>query len=122
MLVNNLIQRTCRIPYGSFLSNIVNSSDSKLANILYRYIYKLNVDGGFTFEWLICIKNILNKYGFSNIWLNQSNFSFNPKWLKLTIIEIIFYQFQQTWKSEMENSPKALCLNFLKNSLNMKNI
>ena len=44
----------------SFWSNIVNSSDSKL----YRYIDKLNVDGGFTFDWLICIKNILNKYVF----------------------------------------------------------
>lgn len=43
----------------SFWSNIVNSSDSKLTNILYRYIYKLIVDGGFTFEWLICIKKYL---------------------------------------------------------------
>lgn len=98
----------------SFWSNIVNSSDSKLTNILYRYIYKLIVDGGFTFEWLICIKNILNKYGFSNIWLNQSNYSFNPKWLKLSIKQRIFDQFQQTWKSEMENSPKALCYKLFK--------
>lgn len=48
--------------YGmlSLWPNIVNSSDRKLTNTLYRhmYIYKLNEDSEYTFEWLICIIKI----------------------------------------------------------------
>jgi hypothetical protein len=46
--------------------------------------------------------NILDSCGFSNIWENQGNF--NSKWLSLSLKQKLFDQFQQKWRSDMNNS------------------
>jgi hypothetical protein len=52
--------------------------------------------------WIKAVKNILDSCGFSNIWENQGNF--NSKWLSLSLKQKLFDQFQQKWRSDMNNS------------------
>ena len=49
----------------------------------------------------------LNGRSLSNIWENQGNF--NPKWHSLSLKQKLFDQFQQKWRSNMNNSSKGLC-------------
>jgi hypothetical protein len=49
----------------------------------------------------------LNGRSLSNIWGNQGNF--NPKWHSLSLKQKLFDQFQQKWRSNMNNSSKGLC-------------
>jgi hypothetical protein len=50
---------------------------------------------------LKCIKNILDRCGYSNVWISQGNV--NPKWLSVSLKQNIFDQFQQKWRSDIEN-------------------
>jgi hypothetical protein len=55
---------------------------------------------------------VLDSCGFSNIWENQGNF--NSKWLSLSLKQKLFDQFQQKWRSDMNNSSKGLCYKIFK--------
>jgi hypothetical protein len=52
-------------------------------------------------DWLKCIKNILDRCGYSNVWISQGNV--NPKWLSVSLKQKIFDQFQQKWRSDIYN-------------------
>jgi hypothetical protein len=52
--------------------------------------------------WIKAVKNILDSCGFSNTWKNEGNF--NSKWLSLSLKQKLFDQFQQKWRSDMNNS------------------
>jgi hypothetical protein len=54
-----------------------------------------------------CIKNILDRCGYSKVWISQGNV--NPKWLSFSLKQKIFDQFQQKWRSDIENSLDKLC-------------
>jgi beta-lactamase class D len=43
-------------------------------------------------DWLKCIKNILDRCGYSNVWISQGNV--NPKWLSVSLKQKLFDQFQ----------------------------
>ena len=51
---------------------IISQSDKKITKSLYRYILKLHVENIYTIAWLQRIKAILDGYGRSDVWLNQS--------------------------------------------------
>jgi hypothetical protein len=53
-------------------------------------------------DWLKCIKNILDRCGYGNVWISQGNV--NPKWLSVSLKQKIFDQFQQKWRSIMRSS------------------
>jgi hypothetical protein len=50
-------------------------------------------------DWLKCIKNILDRCGYSNVWISQGNV--NLKWLSVSLKQNIFDQFQQKWRSDI---------------------
>ena len=83
---------------------ILNGKDSKLSLILYKYMYIKNVHGQYQSSWFDNVKSILDNCGFSNIWESQGNF--NSAWLNITLKQRLFDQFQQEWRSNMENSSK----------------
>ena len=99
----------------NFWAKLVNSENHKLTSILYKFMILKNEDEAYNFDWLVCVKNILDKCGFSNIWEIQGNF--NPKWLNISIKQRLMDQFRQKWKSDIDNSPKALCYRLFKENL-----
>jgi hypothetical protein len=96
----------------NFWSKMVNGKDSKIANILYIYMFLKNSQNQYKSDWLKCIKNILDRCGYSNVWISQGNV--NPKWLSVSLKQKIFDQFQQKWRSDIENSPKGLSYRLFK--------
>ena len=60
---------------------MVNENDSKIANILYKKMLLKNSQNQYKSDWLKCIKNILDRCGYSNVWISQGNV--NPKWLSV---------------------------------------
>ena len=51
-----------------------------------------NLQNQYKSDWLKCIKNILDRCGYSNVWISQGNV--NPKWLSVSLKQNIFDQFQ----------------------------
>jgi hypothetical protein len=62
---------------------MVNGKDRKIANILYIYMFLKNSQNQYKSDWLKCIKNILDRCGYSNVWISQGNV--NPKWLSVSL-------------------------------------
>ena len=52
------------------------------------------------------VKDILDTCGYGYIWLLQGDF--NTKWLSINVKQSLFDQFQQNWRSNINNSPKGL--------------
>ena len=96
----------------NYWSKLINGTDSKLLLILYKYMYIKNYHGQYQFSWFDNVKVILDNCGFSNIWEIQENF--NWTWLNITLTQRLFDQFQQEWRSNMENSSKGLCYKLVK--------
>ena len=84
----------------NFWSKMVNGDDNRIAKILYKYVFLKNSDNQFRSDWLKCIKDILDKCGYSNIWLSQRNF--NSKWLCISLKQKLFDQFQQKWRADID--------------------
>ena len=84
----------------NFWSKMVNGNDSKIANILYKYMFLKNSQNQYKSDWLKFINNISEKCGYSNVWISQGNV--NPKWLSVSLKQKIFDQFQQKWRSDIE--------------------
>ena len=96
----------------NFWSKMVNGDDNRIAKILYKYVFLKNSDNQFRSDWLKCIKDILDKCGYSNIWLSQGNF--NSKWLGISLKQKLFDQFQQKWRADIDCSPKGLAYKLYK--------
>jgi hypothetical protein len=83
--------------------------------------------------WIKAVKNILDsKIILINLqrclnlilfldwnWENQGNF--NSKWLSLSLKQKLFDQFQQKWRSDMNNSSKGLCYKIFKDCFEFEN-
>ena len=102
-----------------FWSKLVNCENSKLSSIIYKYAYLQHTQNGLEMPWIKAVKNILDSCGFSNIWENQGNF--NSKWLSLSLKQKLFDQFQQKWRSDMNNSSKGLCYKIFKDCFEFEN-
>ena len=96
----------------NFWSKLVNGRNSKLSSILYRYVFFQYVHNQYQSPWLKTVQSILNESGFGNLWQSQGDF--NPNWLNLSLKQRLQDQFQQKWRSDIENSPKALCYKLFK--------
>jgi hypothetical protein len=57
----------------NFWSKMVNGNDSKIANILYKYMFLKNSQNQYKSDWLKCIKNISDRCGYSKTYLTNSN-------------------------------------------------
>jgi hypothetical protein len=80
------------------------------ALILYEYMYIKNVHDKYQSSWFDSVKSILDNCCFSNIWESPGNFNFNSTWLNTAIKQRLFDQFQQEWRSNMENPFKRVML------------
>ena len=62
-----------------FWSNLINDESGKYSSLMYKVVYYLYNSIDVTkhnkfsnsFKWFMCVKNILDKCGLSDIWLNQ---------------------------------------------------
>ena len=70
------------------------------------------------FLWLNKISNILNECGISNIWNTQT--FLNSTWLINTVKLKLRDQFEQTWHSLINDSPKAINNKLFKTSFQME--
>jgi hypothetical protein len=77
-----------------------------MANIFYKLWFNVNQELGGKLEWFENIKNILNNWGISNVWVNQYV-------ANRTLID----QFKQNWQATVQTSPKALNYRIYKNEL-----
>ena len=98
----------------NFWSKLVNEKESKLSSIMYKYTYYHFVRNQYQSPWVVAIKNILNSTGFSNLWEFQGNFS--QKWLNMSLKQRLTDQFQQKWRSDIENSSKGMCYKLFKHN------
>ena len=101
------------VNYWSKLVDIDNNN--KLSSVLYKYSFlKLSRDRC-QMPWLKAVKEILDNCGFSYIWMNQNNI--NTKWLSLAIKQNLCDQFQQKWRSDIEDSSKGVHYRLFKDNL-----
>ena len=56
----------------SFWLRLLNKEESSLAHIVYMIAHTLFVRDVYTAKWLCRVKNIVDNYGLSYLWLNQS--------------------------------------------------
>ena len=69
-------------------------------------------------DWLKCIKNILDRCGYSNVLISQGNV--NPKWLSVSLKQKIFDQFQKKNGDLILKTPQKDCLtDYLKTISNL---
>lgn len=103
-----------------FWKRLITGDQSKLSAVMYKMIYKLDVDGIYSSPWLKYVRDIFNDSGLSYMWLNQTctvSDDFFKKQLKLRMYD----QFQQTWLSEIHNSPKCINYRMFKDDLKLEN-
>jgi len=97
----------------NYWSRLINGKDSKLALILYKYMYIKNSHGQYQSSWFDSVKSILDNCGFSNIWESQGYYNFNSTWLDIALRQRLFDQYQQespSWKTLQ----KGYGINYLK--------
>lgn len=92
----------------SFWGKLINSQNSKLSSKLFHVLKN------YKNPWCESVKNILDDCGLSYIW--QEN-SINIPWLKMKVRNILLDQFNQSWYSDVQNSPKSINYRLFKKSL-----
>ena len=102
----------------SFWARLIEGPRAKLSCIMYNCMLKMNGQNGLNFQWLNCIKNILNECGLSYIWDSQQFPS--KEWLKLTIQQNLKDQFIQKWSSDLFSNNKCLNYRIFKNELKLE--
>ena len=78
----------------------------------------MSVEDRCNFLWLNKISNILNECGMSNIWNTQT--FLNSTWLINTVKLKLRDQYEQTWISLIDDSPKANNYKLIKTSFQME--
>ena len=68
-------------------------------------------------DWLKCIKNILHRCGYSNVWISKGNV--NPKWLSVSLKPKIFDHFQQNGDLILKTRQNDCLTDYLKKITNL---
>ena len=93
---------TCIFQHLCTRAKLLLSPDSKIVNVLYKFLYDQYCERNFMNSWLSCIKNILDTCGYSNVWNEQA--FINIKWLKITVEQRLKDQYIQKWQSDIHDS------------------
>lgn len=88
------------------------SPENKIVYVTYRHLFEQFSTGSHKNPWILCIKNILDSCGFSNVW-NEQTF-INIKWLKAIVDQRLKDQYIQKWQSNMRDSSKGLFYSIFK--------
>ena len=77
-------------------------SSSKLNYQIYKYILRLDMKNVYSTQWIRRIKEILQRCGLFNVWVNQHNIRVeDSKAIRLLIFTRINDQYDQTWHSSV---------------------
>ena len=92
-----------------FWGKLVSDTHGKLSSFMYRRLYNMSNDFC-TYNWLRCIKDILDGVGLTYIWDDQGADAINVNWLSKYVRDILEAQFKQQWHSGIHESSK--CFNY----------
>jgi hypothetical protein len=99
-----------------FWANLILPKNyNKLSSIMFRIMYKLQLDGDVKFVLIESIKSVLYKCGLNNVWDQQ--LSPSVTWIKCNLHRLLVDQFNQTWRSRMTDSSKGNYYNLYKHVL-----
>ena len=110
----------------NFWCRIVNGSEFKLSNMMYKFLRVLYDQNIYYSPWLSTIKNILNKAGMSFVWNlpNSVNFTFSPNnaiiplpWLSKAIKLRLSDMYKQDWLAEVNRNSHCKVYRMFKTSL-----
>ena len=93
----------------SFWIKICNSKASKLSNIVCKLLLNLHTTNLYHSPWISFIKYILDKSGYSEMWLNQEYYS-NCTYVKMLLKTRLRDMFLQNWKTQV--STNKACINY----------
>ena len=93
----------------SFSCNLISGNKSKLSLSMYRLSKKMFDQKIYKPKWIVYLKSIIDKSGFSYIW-NLKEKNMNTKWLSAALHLKIDDMAKQDWLSEVNSN--GLCLNY----------
>ena len=100
----------------SYWTKLITGKESKLAAVMFRYLFKLAQETTFRSRSLDKMKSILDNCGFSYLWSFQNT---SPN-IKSIIKQRLEDQFTQSWSGKVNDSPKALNYRLYKTSHNFE--
>ncbi|OWF41333.1 RNA-directed DNA polymerase from mobile element jockey [Mizuhopecten yessoensis] len=80
---------------------------SKISSLIYKMTYVSQLIEQMHFKWNNYIKDILNKLGFSNLWIFPNTCTMNRNYFKAVVKQRLKDQFIQKWFQEIENSSRG---------------
>ena len=94
---------------------------TKLAHIFYTLLFKMSNHGIYCSQWILRIKNILQKYDLYNFWQEQNNLSITEiNHFKIICKQKIACYYKNEWKECLENSSKCYLYRGFKTELKME--
>ena len=91
-----------------FWLRICHGKQHKLSHTMYSLLRKLHDKNEFQSKWIVKVKNILDKCGYSNVWDNPG--SFNQNWVKKSVELRLSDMDKQNLISEINQN--RLCTNY----------
>ena len=82
-----------------YWSKTLTGSDAKISRKLYNVLLSLHKNNIYSSKWILCVENILQTVGLSNIWLD--NYVQNVEWLCKQVTYRLQCQFVQKWNSDV---------------------
>lgn len=102
------IHITIKCKLIGFWLRLISSKESKLSFVMYKALLQLYNDNIYKSPWIVCIHNILNNCGLSNIWTNQNQcYLFNYTWVLSSVKRVLQDQFIQEWQESLKSSNKC---------------
>lgn len=92
----------------NFWYKLVSDTGNKLSTFMYKTMLNDVASGFCSYNWLTCVKEILDSIGLSYLWNGQ--YVVNGIWLSKYVQYILESQFKQQWISSIQDSSK--CLNY----------
>ena len=102
-----------------FWLNIVNSKESKLSKLLYKFLLCEYNGGIYQHKWIHCIKEILVSVG--RVDLLHKEVIENPKLIKIQISKTLSDLYIQQWHTKVSSSSKGRTYNLFKHDINFEN-
>ena len=102
-----------------FWLNIVNSKETKLSKLLYKFLLCQYNGSIYQHKWIHCIKEILISVG--RVDLLHKEVIENPKLIKIQISITLSDLYIQQWHTKVSSSSKGKTYNLFKHDINFEN-
>ena len=107
------VSLTIQIRIISYWLKLASSKENKICRKLYELLFNMHLEGRFQSEWLNCVRTILERNGYGDIWFHQG-FNCDVKATRDALKDRLQDQFRQEWSSTMEASTKCVLYRNLK--------